>query len=100
MIQQAVLCRVGQSVNRLSLLALIWARAPQFMFFQCRAWSRAQHCYVDMQYQTVCLHHPDTGDEGYVNIWCSHDMLGEPCGVRYATVASSRPYSLWKHPRK
>ena len=68
--------------------------------FQCREWSRAQHCYVDMQYQTVCLHHPDTGDEGYVNIWCSHDMLGEPCGVRYATVASSRPYSLWKHPRK
>ena len=64
--------------------------------FHGRAWSRALESYVDMQFQTVRLHHPDTGEEGYVNIWCSHGMHGEPGGVRYARVFASHDFNLFK----
>ena len=68
--------------------------------FDGRAWCHAQQCYVRMQYQTVCLPHPVTGEEGYVNIWCSHGKHLEPGGVRYAAVVPSGRYNFRKCPRK
>ena len=68
--------------------------------FDGRAWCHAQKCYVRMQYQTVCLPHPVTGEEGYVNIWCSHGKHLEPGGVRYAAVVPARRFTFWKGSRK
>ena len=64
--------------------------------FHGRAWSQALQSYVDMEFQTVLLRHPRTGEQGYVNIWCSHGMHGQPGGVRYARVYSSLDFNLLK----
>ena len=62
--------------------------------FHGRAWSQALQSYVEMEFQTVLLHHPQTGEKGYVNIWCSHGMHGQPGGVRYARVFSPHDFNL------